>query len=320
MFEIPRDAVCMVTGGAGFIGSHLVERLVTRGVRRVVVVDSLRYGDPTNLAGLSQGVELCQHTLGFDEPSSLERAMSSVTHLFHLAAEKHNQSKDDPVRVYRANIEGMHTLLGLAAREKVRRVVFSSSLYAYGRMQGVPFVESDVPEPRTVYGITKLAGEHMLRYFESSAGLQWNALRYFFVYGPKQFAGMGYKSVIMRNFERILAGSSPTVYGDGQQTLDYVYVDDVVEASLLAMFGAVSGELLNVASGLGTTVNQLIDTMLQVSRSSLAKITAPADWTLGTHRVGSSEKAADVLKWRASTPLSEGLLRTLQWLKQQNPV
>ena len=306
-----------VTGGCGFIGSHLVAELVKRGAERIVVVDSLRYGDKANLGALSDRVEIVQHTLGFDDPRLLTRPLTGCKYLFHLAAEKHNQSKDDPARVYRSNIEGTHSLYETACTAGVAKIVFSSSLYAYGRTTGGPFVETEIPEPRTVYGITKLAGEHMLRFFERESGVEWNVLRYLFVYGPKQFAGMGYKSVIIKSLERLLADEPPAVYGDGKQALDYVYVDDVVDATIRAVEHDVTGETLNVGSGAATPVESLIDLMIDISGKKLEKLAEPADWTAGTSRVANAAKIAKVLDWRATTSLREGLTRTYRWLSEQ---
>src|SRR5262249_59343500 len=136
----------------------------------------------------------------------------------------------------RGNVEGTHQLLTAAVRHGLRHVVFSSSLYAYGRMTGPPCVEDDCPQPTTVYGISKLAGEHLVRHFGKE--LPGTILRFYFVYGPRQFAGMGYKSVIVKNFERLLSSDPAVVYGDGRQALDYVYVDDVVDALLRSLTSA----------------------------------------------------------------------------------
>lgn len=181
-----------VSGGAGFIGSHLVRRLVTEGARRVIVLDSLRHGGPSNLSGLGPGDERAPFTLGTDDPARLPELLAGSDFLFHLGAEKHNQSKDVPSRVLRANVEGTLQLHEAAARLGMTRVVYASSLYAYGRMSGPPFREDEVPAPCTVHGASKLAGEHVLRTAGREHGLRWNVVRYIFVYGPRQFAGMGY--------------------------------------------------------------------------------------------------------------------------------
>ncbi len=309
-----KNSTVMVTGGCGFIGSHLVRHLVERSVKRVVIIDSLRYGDPGNLGAASSAVEIVKHQIGIDTPEPLHEAMKGVDYLFHLAAEKHNQSKDSPITVLRSNVEGMHTLLASAAAEGVKKVVFSSSLYAYGRMNGAPFVETEVPHPNTVYGISKLTGEHLLAHFALKQGLAYNALRYLFVYGPRQFAGMGYKSVIVKNCERLLADQSPIIFGDGKQTLDYVFVDDVVDATVRALETEVSGEVINIGSGIATPVARLIETLISVSKKSIRPSFEPADWTHGSFRVGNVEKVKKVLGWSASTSLEEGLRRTYDWI------
>ena len=307
----------MVTGGCGFIGSHLVRQLVSLGAARIVVVDSLRYGDQTNLGTLSPAIEIVRYALGTDPVARLDAALHGVRYLFHLAAEKHNQSSDRPFDVLRSNIDGSYALFTAAARAGVEKIVFTSSLYAYGRRHAPPFVEHEVPRPDTVYGITKLCGEHLLHHVHVAHGVAYNVLRYLFVYGPRQYAGMGYKSVIVKNFERLLAGLSPVVYGDGQQALDYVFVDDAVEATVRALEAAVSGEVFNVGSGVPTTVDALVDLMRSVAGRDVAKEYGPADWTAGSSRVGDIDKIRRLLGWAPRTALREGLARTYAWLAAQ---
>ena len=304
----------LVTGGCGFIGSHLVRRLVERGARRVVVIDSLRYGDAANLGESSSAIEVVRHTLGTDSPVELAEKMQGVDFLFHLAAEKHNQSKDNPLEVFRANIDGTYTLYDVARQCGVRKIVFTSSLYAYGRMSGAPFVEDEVPHPSTVYGISKLCGEHLLGHIRREHGTPYNVIRFLFVYGPKQFAGMGYKSVIVKNFERMLGGEPPVIFGDGRQTLDYVFVDDAVDATIAALETEQAGEVFNVGSGIGTSVGELIDAMRRVARCDLPPRRDPPDWTAGSYRVGNVEKARRMLGWEARVALEEGLARTYRWM------
>ncbi len=305
----------MVTGGCGFIGSHLVRSLLARGARRVVVVDSLRYGNPANLGAADPAVEIVKHQLGHDDPAALARALDGIDGLFHLAAEKHNQSLDSPIEVLRSNVEGTHTLFSLAADAGVKKVVFTSSLYAYGRSEGAPFSEDEIPRPTTVYGISKLAGEHLLAHFQKTRGLPGNVLRYLFVYGPRQFAGLGYKSVILKNGERLLRGEAPIIFGDGRQTLDNVVVDDVVEATVAAMETARSGATWNIGSGEPTSVSHLIATMTAQSGHTMPPIVEPPDWTQGSFRVGDVRRAHAELGWRATTSLTDGISRTLAWMR-----
>lgn len=307
----------MVTGGCGFIGSHLVRRLLTLGAARVVVLDSLRYGDPANLGTPAHAVDLVRHTLGTDDAARVREKMRGVSYLFHLAAEKHNQSKDDPLGVLRGNIAGTYELFAAAAESGVERIVFTSSLYAYGRLQGPPFLETELPQPQTIYGISKLCGEHLLRQVHAEHGPAYNVLRYLFVYGPRQYAGMGYKSVIVKNFERLLHGEPPIVNGDGRQALDYVFIDDAVDAAIRAVESEIAGEVFNIGSGVPTTVSALIDRMMEVAGRTLPKHHAPADWTAGSSRVGDVGKAARVLGWVPCTALADGLARTFAWMVER---
>jgi UDP-glucose 4-epimerase len=308
----------MVTGGCGFIGSHLIRRLLADGARRVIALDSLRYGSEQNLAGLpgSDRLALVRFALGSDEPAQLDRELSGVDHLFHLAAEKHNQAKHEPDAILRANVLGTHHLFAAAARAGVKKTVFASSLYSYGRLAGPPSSETDLPVPTTVYGISKLCGERLLAHHAGAGAMRGDCLRFFFVYGPRQFAGTGYKSVIVKNFERIRAGQPPLIFGDGSQRLDYVYVDDVVGAMLRCMAAPEGGRLLNVGSGVGTSINELTAEMLSASGSRLGPVHGPPDWTAGSSRVANVAAIRAALDWKPRVTLAEGLRETWRWVNE----
>ncbi|MCW5893237.1 MAG: NAD-dependent epimerase/dehydratase family protein [bacterium] len=310
-----RDATVLVTGGCGFIGSHLVRRLLAEG-SRVVVLDSLRYGDAANLGADADRIRLVRATLGHAPRAVLEDACRGADLLVHLAAEKHNQSRDDPDAVLTANVLGTRLLFECAAAAGVRKTVFASSLYAYGRLTGPPMDEAEVPLPATIYGISKLCGERLLAHYASPDGMHGDVLRYFFVYGPRQFAGMGYKSVILRNFERLARGEAPRIFGDGRQALDYVYVDDVVAATLRALCAPTSGALLNVASGVAVRVAELTAAMCTAAGSALAPVHEPPDWTAGSCRAGTNARIRAALDWTPRVPLAEGLARTWAWMRE----
>jgi len=315
----------VVTGGAGFIGSHLVRALLARGVSAITVIDSLRYGDAKNLdvtksSKSDSPVKIVRYTLGRDNPEELRSYLRGSDYLFHLAAEKHNQSKDSPAEVVRANVDGTLDLYLAAAEVGIKKLVYTSSLYAYGRMSGAPFVESEVPRPQTVYGVTKLTGEHLAEFVYKQFGLEYNVLRYLFVYGPKQFAGMGYKSVIVKNFERLLKDEDPVVFGDGKQTLDYVFVDDAVEATIQALETNLNGEVFNIGSGRGSPVAELVASMLKVSGSTRKIRYEAPDWTHGSCRVADATKARELLGWSSTVSMEEGLKRTFSWIKENQQI
>lgn len=310
----------MVTGGCGFIGSHLTRALVARGAKKVFVVDALRCGSKENLGDFGDKVEVIPFRIGTDAVDRLAKYVSTTDYLFHLAAEKHNQSRDDPRELLRSNTTGMLDLLEAAARAGVKKVVFSSSLYAYGRMKGPPMVETEPASPRTLYGISKLAGENLLEFAARTWRLPSVALRFFFVFGPRQFSGMGYKSVIVKNFERIRAGQNPVIFGDGQQALDYVYVGDAVEAALRAMDSDISGEVLNVGSGNATTIQRLTEMMLAAAGSDLPVRFEPPDWTAGSCRLADIGKIKALLQWSPATSLEGGLKATWEWMTSEASV
>jgi UDP-glucose 4-epimerase len=304
---------CAVTGGCGFIGSHLVRGLLQAGVRRVVVLDSLQHGDPTGVAEIGPEVERVRFTLGTDPPDTLAAALAGCDYVVHLAALKHRAAGEAPRALLSTNVTGTWELLRAAVEAGARKVVFSSSLFAHGGRHAPAQQEDDPPRPDTVYGASKLAGEHLLR----ASGLPHLALRYFFVYGPGQHAGQGYPSVIVRNLERLRAGQRPTVYGDGRQVLDYVYVDDVVEATLLALESPTAAGVLNIGSGEPTAIDDLLTEVSRAAASPLPKEYVGADETAGTWRVARIDRAREVLGWRPRISLGEGLARTWAALSEE---
>jgi UDP-glucose 4-epimerase len=295
----------LVTGAAGFIGSHLITRLSAEGWH-VSGIDNERSGDWSRI---SVPCERIERDLAAMDTAELATATAGVDVCFHLAAEKHNSSRSTPQRVIDVNISGTRRLLEAAAISGVGKIVFTSSLYAYGSLGPAPMSEGDVPVPTTVYGTSKLAGEHLMRVTVSSAGLRWSGARLFFVYGPGQYAEGGYKSVIVGNFERLLRGERPIIYGDGKQALDYVYVDDVVEALLMLAQPDHNGLVCNVGTGRAVSVGELTELMLTISGRDLEPLMCPPDWTAGSIRVADTKLARETLGWTATTRIEEGLER-----------
>ncbi len=310
-----RASRVLVTGGCGFIGAHLVRRLVAEGVGAVVILDRLKYG---SLSALPQNVSVVRFALGTDDPGGLAEHLAGIDLVFHLAAEKQSQAHPEPYEMLRSNIQGTYALLEAAGRAHVERVVYASSVMAYGRMSGPAMEECERPEPRTVYGVSKLAGEHLMSQAALAHGFSGVCLRYFFVYGPGQLRGTGYRSVIVKNFGRLLAGASPTICGAGEQVLDYVFIDDAIDATVAAATAPVAGEVLNVGSGVGTTIDSLTDRMLALVGTQVEKSFLPPDTTQGSCRVASLDKVRRALGWAPRVGLDEGLARTLDWMKRED--
>lgn len=310
-------SVVAVTGGSGFVGSHLVRALAALGVARIVVLDRSAPGRDAP----SPAVPVEHHTvsLGRASASELRDALADARFLFHLAAEKHAEAHARPDDILRVNVLGTHDLLTAASNASVRKIVFASSLYAYGRTSGPPLVESETPEPRTIYGVSKLAGEHLGATFAARGGPEFVSLRYFFAFGPGQTPLHGRPSLIARTFERLARGEPPALRGDGSQALDYVHVEDVVRATLAAMQSPVGGGTFNVASGVALPVRELVARMQQIAGTTFTPTSEPPDDTRATRRVASIEKIRAALGWEPTVTLDEGLRRTWEQVRARPP-
>jgi len=301
----------LVTGAAGFIGSHLVARLADLGWH-VIGIDNERAGDWSRLLVPCTRIERDLATM---TTSELADATAGVDVCFHLAAEKYNSSRTTPERIIGVNISATRRILEAAASSGVGKVVFTSSLYVYGSLGPAAMSERHLPTPTTVYGMSKLAGEHLLRVAAKSCGLRWNVARLFFVYGPRQYAEGGYKSVVVANFERLRRHERPTIYGDGKQALDYVYVEDAVDALLMLSESTHDGLVCNIGTGRAVSVGELTKMMLTVSGQDLEPLMSPPDWTAGSVRVADCSLARETLGWTAKTTMEDGLARVWDSLK-----
>lgn len=300
--------VC-VTGGCGFIGSHLVKRLMGLGAY-VVVLDSLEYGH--NLPPVDSKTQFYKFKLGVGHIDALRLILQNADIIFHLAAKKRHDLEQYPIA--NLNVLGTDQLLQVATAVGVKKVIFTSSLYAYGRVLGPPMVETELMQPTTSYGISKLQCERSCHRMSVLTGIPVVVLRLFFTYGPRYSAA--YPSVITKNFKRMLAGEWPIISGDGMQVLDYSYVDDVVDALVTAAAYDKFG-IFNVGTGLPLNIQNLIYYMQQVAGTPQGYEIAPADWTAGSRRV------ADITKFKTQfgilprTSLNEGLHRTFDWMIEQ---
>lgn len=296
---------CLVTGVAGFIGCHLADRLVADGWI-VAGIDDERTG---SWSRVSPRVRRCDHDLTKLTEREMRNLLKGVDVLFHLAAEKHSQQNPADDRILDVNVAATSRLFRAAANAEVGKTIFTSSLYAYGSVGPEPMVETDLPNPITTYGVSKLAGEHLLRSIGTDHGGRWSVARLFFIYGPRQDVRSGYRTVIHANFERIRRGERPTVYGDGRQALDYVYIDDCIDALVALVDARHDGLTVNVASGRAAAVSDLTAAMLETAGSGVTPMTCPPDWTAGSVRVGSTALAREKLGWSATTELGDGLRR-----------
>ena len=302
----------VVTGAAGFIGHHLVRDLEHENFE-IFGLDDARTGDWSQVPSFVKPEHSSLEELSFRE---LCDYLDGAGSLFHLAAEKYNSSKMTPESVIDVNIRATDLLFRAAVHVGISRIVFTSSLYAYGNLGPSMMSESDIPRPITHYGISKLTGEHLLRTACIDSKTTWNIARLLFIYGPEQYAEGGYKSVIVTNFERILNGLRPLIKGDGEQALDYVYIDDCKRALMSLADSGVIGKTVNVSNGKAVTVNNLIQEMCLVADIDFEPEYIEADWTNGTSRVGRNDHIREHFDWVPAVDLREGLTRTWNQMKK----
>jgi UDP-glucose 4-epimerase len=296
----------VVTGGAGFIGSHIVDAYVARG-HEVVVIDDLSTGSEKNLNPKAKfrRMDLLDPAL----PEFLAKLAPDV--LSHHAAQMDlRRSVSDPLFDARVNVLGLiHVLEG--CKEKVRKVIFASSGGAiYGEQEVFPAAEDHPKRPASPYGVSKLAGEHYLQYYSTAFDFPHIALRYSNVYGPRQNS-MGEAGVVAIFIGRLLDGKPPTINGDGKQTRDYVYVEDVVAANLLALESSRTGSF-NIGTGKETDVNAICRLLGEEMNSAVAPVHGPAKPGEQRRSCLAATLAAEVLGWQPRTPLHEGLKKTVQ--------
>ena len=307
----------LVTGAAGFIGSHLCDYLLRHGLQ-VKAVDSLKYGSWKNLSDPSnKNLSLIEKDFSTFSGTELRKLLQDTKYLFHLGAEKHNNAIEEPDIVCDVNVAGTSRLFEAAGEAAVEKVIFSSSLYANGRTSLPTLSESEAPVPSTTYGVSKLAGEGLLRGCAKRFGFQALAFRLFFNYGPRQYPGLGYPSVIVRNFMRLADGLPPIIKNDGAQELDYIFVEDTLDAFWKAAQSDISFDVLNLGSGVGTSISKLTSVMQEVVGTNFEPQFRGTDWTGGTKRVSNQEKTKTLLNWSANTSLEEGIEKVWGWFKTQ---
>jgi UDP-glucose 4-epimerase len=302
----------LVTGGAGFIGSHLVDRLIQEG-HEVVVVDNLSTGKRRNLNRAARFFKLDIQSWRLERVFRNERPNL----VMHLAAQMDvRKSVEDPIFDAQVNVLGMLNILQQAIKYGVQKVVFSSSGGAiYGEQEIYPAPESHVMRPLSPYGISKLCGEQYLSYYQRVNGLQIVSLRYANVYGPRQDPD-GEAGVVAIFIQKLLNNEQAIVNGNGRQTRDFVYVEDVVEANLAVMGQEIQGTY-NVGTGEETSINDLLRILVRHTNSTCKEVHGPAKNGEQTRSVIDSSKLRQELSWESRTELSEGLKRTVDYFRER---
>ena len=314
-----RGSRALVTGGAGTIGSHVVDQLVQEGAREIVVLDNFVRGRRENLAwARSKGsITVVEGDIGDRE--LLAATMSGIDLVFHLAAIRITQCAQEPRLAVDVLVNGTFNVVEAAVKAGVKKLVASSSASVYGLAERFPTPEAHHPyNNQTLYGAAKVFNEGLLRSFHDMYGLDYVALRYFNVYGERMDVHGAYTEVLIRWMERIHTGQRPIIFGNGRQTMDFIHVDDIARANILAAKSRITDTELNIASGSETSLNELAFALLRTMRSSLAPEYGPERAVNSvTRRLADVTRARQLLGFEARIPLDEGLNRLVEWWREE---
>jgi UDP-glucose 4-epimerase len=310
-----QGARVLITGGAGLIGSHIVDLLVDERAAEIVVLDNFVRGREANLSrALSSGrVRVVKGDIRDRE--LVRRCMQGMDVVFHQAAIRITQCAEEPRLALEVMVDGTFNVVEAAANQRVRKVVAASSASVYGLAEEFPTTEKHHPYGnRTIYGAAKTFNEGLLRSFADTAGLRYVALRYFNVYGPRMDVHGVYTEVLIRWMERIAAGKPPLILGDGSQTMDFVHAADIARANILAAKAEVTDEVFNVASGVEISLVDLARALLQAMESTLQLEFGPERKVNPVpRRLADASKAKRLLGFHAEISLEDGLRELVEW-------
>ncbi len=312
-----KGAKILVIGGAGLIGSHVVEELLKEEVGEVLIYDNFSRGTHKNLEGALKDPRCRVFEVGGDilQTDILAAAMKNVDGVIHLAALWLLQCHEYPRAAFDVNIRGTFNVLEACVANNIKRIVYSSSASVYGDAVTDLMTEDHPYNNWTFYGATKIACEHMFKSYHRRYGLNGVALRYMNVYGPRQDYKGTYIAVMMKILDNLDNGLPPVVYGDGSQSYDFIYVGDVGRANVCALKSDVPFGFYNVGRGIKTSIRELTEMIMNISGSPLSIRYEPAGMTFVTNRVGDPAAAARDLGFRWSVDLEEGLSRLINWRK-----
>src|SRR6266496_611503 len=311
--QMASSGIILVTGGAGFIGSHLVAALAQKGAR-VRVIDDLSTGRRENLQGIKGDVDFIHASLL--DIAATRRTLEDVEIVFHEAAiPSVPRSVDNPLETHDASVNATFSLLLAARDRKVRRVIYAASSSAYGDQPELPKYEDMRPEPLSPYAVAKLVGEYYCRVFTRVYGLETVSLRYFNVFGPRQDPTSQYSGVISRFVTALIQGQRPVIYGDGEQSRDFTYISNVVDANMRAAGSAKAvGQVINVGNGIRVTLNNLVSKLKSLTgRDNIEAEYQDARKGDVRHSLADISRARELLGYEPRVDLEEGLRLTIDW-------
>jgi UDP-glucose 4-epimerase len=313
-----KDSKILVTGGAGNIGSHIVDILIKKGTKEIIIVDNMARGRKENLDWAKQNGNIRFIEGDIRDKELLKEYMVGVDFVFHEAALRITQCQDDPSLAKEVLIDGTFNVFDAAVKAGVKKVIFASSASVYGNPSYIPMDEKHPFNNNTFYGAGKVANEELAKAFRRKYGMNYIGLRYFNVYGPRMDIYGVYTEVMIKWLDKISKGERPIIFGDGKQSMDFVYVGDVARSNMLALKSDVNEGFYNIGTGIETSLNDLVKAMLDVTDPNLKLEYKKNDKIIiVSRRKATIEKARKYLKFKAEVDLKEGLKRLLEWREEQ---
>ena len=315
----------LITGGAGFVGSFVIDQLLNENVKEIIIIDNFIRGTQRNIEKALKSSKVKVIKGDIRDEKFLNGYFKDIDFCFHLAALRITHCAAEPREALEVMYRGTFNVLEACVQHKIKRLIFASTASVYGQALSFPTREDHHPYGNTtLYGAAKMANELMLRSFHQMHGLQYNALRYFNIYGPRMDTHGKYTEVFIRWYHLIKEGKAPLIYGDGKQTMDFIYVEEVARATILALKAQAVNQVFNIAGGQETSLEELCFQLLGVMGSDLSPqyVVLPEDRKKVevVRRLADVSKAKHMIGFTAQVELKEGLKRLIEWLDKQELV
>jgi UDP-glucose 4-epimerase len=309
----------LITGGAGFIGSFIADQLLEENTGEIVLIDNFIRGSRENIAKATATGKVKLIEGDIRDRAVLDELFYNVDYCFHMAALRINHCAEEPRNCLEVMFDGTFNVIEACVKHHIKKVIVASSASIYGTAETFPTNENHHPyNNHTLYGAAKIANEGMFRSFHDMHGLDYIAMRYFNVYGPRMDTHGKYTEVLIRWYNLIREGKQPLIYGDGKQTMDFIYVEDVARANILALKEEITNKVFNVASGIETSLEELCWSLLEVMKANLKPkyVPLPDDRKKVEvrRRLADISKARDLIGFKAKVSLKEGLQKLVRWL------
>jgi UDP-glucose 4-epimerase len=310
-----KDSIILVTGGAGFIGSYVIEELIPLEPKKIIIIDNLIRGSIPNMKNFIKDPLVEFHQGDLRNLDLLEKCIAGTDYVFHMAALRINSCAADPAEGFDVMLKSTFDVVDLSAKHKVKKVIYSSSASVYGLAQHFPTPETDNPyNNQTFYGAAKMWGEQLLRSYKFMYGLDYVALRYFNAYGPRMDTDGKYTEVMIRWLDCIRDGKNPLIYGNGSTSMDFVYVRDIAKANVAALQADITDEAFNIGNCVETSLKELLEVLLKVNHSKLTpEYREENSVNPVSRRLADISKAKKLLNFTPTVHLDAGLKELSAW-------